>query len=81
MKRNLLKIRIALFFGNGIAVICSLVMFIRGSPEYFALVALCFVTCLALYSGLKDEFEKMQEEYEEAGTLKKTVKKWRGDSE
>lgn len=82
MNKITLKIWIALFFGIVITVIYSFAMFMGGEPKYFAPIILGFVSCLAMYYFvLKEEFEKMQKEYEEAGTLKKTVKKWRGESE
>ena len=81
--KSTLKIWIALFFGVFFIQIYSFVMFAGGRPEYFVPLSLCFVACLAMYHFvLKDEFEKMQEEYEEAGSLKKTIKKWKeGDTE
>ena len=78
MNKIPLKIWIALFFGTGFAVIYSFVMFIGGTPVYGVPIILGFVSCLAIYYFvLKDEFEKMQKEYEEAGSLKKILKKWK----
>lgn len=78
-----LKIWITLFFGTVLTVIYSFTMFMGGEPEYFVIIALGFVSCLAMhYFVLKNEFEKMQKEYKEAGSLKKIVKKWKeGDTE
>lgn len=83
MKNKWLKTWIALFFGTGFTVIYSFVMFlVLGSPQYFIPITLGFISCLLMYHFvLKDEFEKMQREYEGAGSLKKTIKKWRGDTE
>lgn len=82
MENKWLKTWIALFFGTGFTEIYSFVMFVGGELKYIVPLLFGFVGCLTIYYlGLKDEFEKMQEEYEEAGSLKKTVKNWRGDTE
>ena len=83
MNKIPLKIWITLFFGTGFTVIYSFVMFLGGETKYFVLIALGFVSCLAMYYFiLKDEFEKMQKEYEQTRSLKKIIKKWKeGDTE
>lgn len=74
-----LKIWITFFFGAILTVIYSFAMFMRGEHRHFVTIALGFIGCLAMYHFvLKEEFEKMQKEYEDAGSLKKIVKKWKG---
>ena len=84
MNKNWLKLCIGIYFGVGAVVFFSFAMFVRGKTrlEHFVPIFLGFVCCLALYHFvLKDEFEKMQKDYEGAGSLKKTVKKWKeGDT-
>ena len=80
MNKITLKIWILNFFFGVALMLHGIFMAMTHSPFYFILAFIMFVWCLAVYYlVLKEEFEKMQEEYEEAGSLKKTVKKWKGD--
>lgn len=85
MVKKWLKLCIGVYFSMGIVVFFSFVMFVSGKTrfEYCVPLSLGFICCLALYHFvLKDEFEKMQKQYEKAGSVKKTIKKWKeGDTE
>jgi uncharacterized membrane-anchored protein len=86
--KNPLKLWITVFLFTGTVALYSCVNLVIGGDKHFleghfVVLTLSFLSCLAMYYFvLKDEFEKMQKQYEEAGSLKKTIKKWKeGDIE
>ena len=83
-----LKLWITVFFFTGTVAIYSCTNLVIGGDKrflewYFVVLTLSFLSCLAVYHlVLKVAFEKMQKQYEKAGSVKKTIKKWKdGDTE
>lgn len=83
-----LKLWITVFFFTGTVALYSCANLVIGGDKpflerHFIVLTLSFLSCLAVYHlVLKVKFEKMQKQYEEAGSLKKTIKKWKdGDTE
>jgi len=79
-----LKLWISTFFSMGVLTIYSFFNIVKGGSKAFlelnvVVITLSFIALLAIYYLiLSKEFEKMYKEYEEAGSLKKIVKKWKG---
>jgi len=84
MKKNCLKVWIAIFFGMAIIAMHSFLSLVKGGDNgflqlHFIILTFSFISYLAIYYlVLKDEFMKMQEQYKEMGSLKKLVQKWKG---
>ena len=78
MNKNVLKLWILACFGMTSVVMFSFVMLLEGKLEFAPFLLLSGIGVITIYyCVLKGEIEKMQEEYEEAGSLKKTVERWK----